>query len=137
MRGLEAPDGALRVVQWTTGIVGRSALRAILDSGVEPDHPAVERATAWLLDRQIQRPGDWAETVDVPPGGWYFEYANEFYPDVDDTIMVLMALEDQKQSAKPAADALSAAREALARSGPASASIIQRWTKPSCSAPPR
>jgi squalene-hopene/tetraprenyl-beta-curcumene cyclase len=25
-------------------------------------------------------------------GGWFFEYNNEFYPDVDDTIMVLMAL---------------------------------------------
>ena len=42
--------------------------------------------------RQISRPGDWAEKVKVEPGGWCFEYANAFYPDVDDTVMTLMAL---------------------------------------------
>ena len=74
---------------WDTGLV----MRALAISGVSADDPAIERAAAWLRDRQVTVPGDWAETVDAPPGGWYFEYANEFYPDVDDTAMSLMALQ--------------------------------------------
>ena len=57
------------------------------------------RAMRWLLDRQIRRPGDWAETVDAEPGGWCFEYHNEFYPDCDDTAMVLMALRSSSPQA--------------------------------------
>jgi squalene-hopene/tetraprenyl-beta-curcumene cyclase len=52
----------------------------------------MQDAVNWLLARQIRRPGDWSETVNVEPGGWCFEYANDFYPDSDDTAMVLMAL---------------------------------------------
>jgi squalene-hopene/tetraprenyl-beta-curcumene cyclase len=48
-----------------------------------------------LLDRQIERRGDWAQTVKAEAGGWCFEHANEFYPDLDDTAMVLMSLADQ------------------------------------------
>ena len=44
------------------------------------DDPAIVRAADWLRSRQTTAPGDWAETVDAVPGGWYFEYANEFYP---------------------------------------------------------
>jgi squalene-hopene/tetraprenyl-beta-curcumene cyclase len=50
------------------------------------------KAVDWLLKKQTIHRGDWAETVDVEPGGWCFEHANDFYPDVDDTAMVLMAL---------------------------------------------
>src|SRR5208283_2082212 len=60
---------------------------------VPADDPAIVRAASWLRSRQATSPGDWAETVDAQPGGWYFEYANEFYPDVDDTAMSLMALQ--------------------------------------------
>jgi squalene-hopene/tetraprenyl-beta-curcumene cyclase len=73
---------------WDTAI----AVRALAASGVAADSPSLERATRWLLEKEVVRPGDWAETVDVQPGGWYFEYHNEFYPDCDDTAMVLMAL---------------------------------------------
>lgn len=74
---------------WDTAI----ALNVMLDSGLSARHPAVERAVEWLLARQTTKKGDWAVKVpNVEPGGWYFEYANEFYPDVDDTIMVLMGL---------------------------------------------
>lgn len=76
---------------WDTAI----ALRALADSGIAPDHASIERAVDWLLRMQISRPGDWSKTVRVPPGGWCFEHANDFYPDVDDTAMVLMALNDQ------------------------------------------
>jgi squalene-hopene/tetraprenyl-beta-curcumene cyclase len=76
---------------WDTAIT----LRAVTASGLPARHEAVESATRWLLDRQIERKGDWAETTAAEPGGWCFEYDNEFYPDLDDTAMVLMALNDQ------------------------------------------
>ena len=53
-----------------------------------PTTRPMRRAVDWLLERQIRRPGDWSETVAAEPGGWCFEYANDFYPDVDDTAMV-------------------------------------------------
>ena len=53
------------------------------------------RGVNWLLDRQILRSGDWAESVQAEPGAWCFEFRNSFYPDVDDTAMVLMALCEQ------------------------------------------
>ena len=74
---------------WDTGLV----MRSLAAAGVPADHPAVTRAAEWLRSRQTNAPGDWAETVDAAPGGWYFEYANESYPDVDDTAMSLMALQ--------------------------------------------
>lgn len=74
---------------WDTAI----ALNALLDSGVPADHPAIQKGVEWLLSRQTVSKGDWAVKVpNVEPGGWYFEYENEYYPDVDDTVMVLMAL---------------------------------------------
>jgi len=76
---------------WDTAIT----LRALSASGISPRHKAVGSAMQWLLDRQIARRGDWAQTTNVEPGGWCFEHANEFYPDMDDTAMVLMALADQ------------------------------------------
>jgi len=56
-------------------------------------HPALRRAADWLLAREIRRKGDWAvKRPNVEPSGWVFEYANEFYPDIDDTAMVMLAL---------------------------------------------
>ena len=85
---------------WDTGIT----LRALADSGLQPDHPAVERAVEWLLNMQITKPGDWSKTVQAEPAAWCFEFANDFYPDSDDTSMVVMALANQ--FAPAAADAL-------------------------------
>jgi squalene-hopene/tetraprenyl-beta-curcumene cyclase len=56
------------------------------------DRGPLSQAIGWLLDKEVLRPGDWAQGADAQPGGWYFEYQNEFYPDCDDTAMVLMAL---------------------------------------------
>ncbi len=69
------------------------ALNALLASGLPAGHPALVRATDWLLERQILASGDW--TLSRPrlePGGWPFQFANDFYPDLDDTAMVLMGL---------------------------------------------
>ncbi len=59
-----------------------------------PNHPALVSAAGWLLDQQILGSGDWqVKNPGVEPGGWAFEFRNDFYPDVDDTAFVLMALQ--------------------------------------------
>ena len=75
-----------------------NALRALCDSGATADEEAIDSAVDWLLTKEARRPGDWAKTVRAEPGGWYFEHANAYYPDVDDTAMVLMALADRFDS---------------------------------------
>ncbi len=75
---------------WDT-ILSRLAFE---DAGLSDDHPAgVEKAVQWVLDRQVRVKGDWSVKLpDTEPGGWAFEYANNFYPDVDDTAVALIAL---------------------------------------------
>ncbi|MFN6541540.1 MAG: squalene--hopene cyclase [Nostoc sp. EkiNYC01] len=69
------------------------AMRALVDSGFAPDHPAVVRAGEWLLSKQILDYGDWAvKNRQGKPGAWAFEFDNRFYPDVDDSAVVVMAL---------------------------------------------
>ena len=88
------------------------ATHALLQSAAADDPaagPAVARAVEWLLGKQTRKPGDWAVRNPVPPGGWYFEGRNEFYPDVDDTCMALMVLAQ--------APGGGAAREQAARRG--------------------
>jgi len=81
---------------WDTAI----ALRALAVSGTSSDEPAAERAALWLLDKEVTRAGDWATYVSAPPAGWFFEHHNEFYPDVDDTAMVLIALKELERQAE-------------------------------------
>lgn len=53
----------------------------------------------WLLDREVRRKGDWSvKRPELEPSGWAFEFANEHYPDIDDTAMVLLALRHAKAS---------------------------------------
>jgi len=74
---------------WDTAL----AVRALAAAGVEPEHPALVKATSWLLTQQIFKPGDWCvKNPDLPPGGWAFEFVNNWYPDIDDSAVVLMAL---------------------------------------------
>ena len=59
----------------------------------DPRNAALPRAADWLLAREIRRKGDWSvKRPKVEPSGWAFEYRNEFYPDIDDTAMVMLAL---------------------------------------------
>ncbi len=74
---------------WDTGL----AVRALVDSGIAPDHPNLVRAGEWLISKQILDYGDWSvKNPQGPPGGWAFEFENRFYPDVDDTAVIVMAL---------------------------------------------
>jgi squalene-hopene/tetraprenyl-beta-curcumene cyclase len=52
------------------------------------------RCVEWLLAKEVRRSGDWSANVKAQPAGWFFEYENAFYPDVDDTIMVMMGLQE-------------------------------------------
>ena len=74
---------------WDTSL----AMNALVESGLAPDHPALGTATTWLLQEQILRRGDWqVKRPNLPAGGWPFQFRNDFYPDTDDSAMVLMAL---------------------------------------------
>ena len=67
---------------------------ALLDSGVDADDSMVVNATQWLVDQQILTGGDWQVRVrDAQPGGWAFEFHNDLYPDIDDSSVVIMALD--------------------------------------------
>lgn len=74
---------------WDTAL----AAIALADAGAPARSDAVQKTVRWLLTKEVRRPGDWSRSNShVEPGGWYFEYRNGFYPDTDDTAMVLMAL---------------------------------------------
>jgi squalene-hopene/tetraprenyl-beta-curcumene cyclase len=89
-------DGVVRRLEacqspvWDTCL----AVIALADAGLPADDPALVRAVNWLLGEEITVRGDW--TVQRPglaPGGWAFEFANDGYPDVDDTAEVILALD--------------------------------------------
>ncbi|HLV96088.1 MAG TPA: squalene--hopene cyclase [Candidatus Acidoferrales bacterium] len=74
---------------WDTAI----AMVSLEEAGIDPAHPSLVKATGWLLENQILGPGDWqVKDQKAEPGGWAFEFRNDFFPDVDDTAFVLMAL---------------------------------------------
>ncbi|WP_240928274.1 terpene cyclase/mutase family protein [Thalassoroseus pseudoceratinae] len=74
---------------WDTAI----ATIALRDAGVPRNHPGIRKSVEWLLSKEVKDPGDWSMLKpNTPPAGWYFEFNNEFYPDTDDTSMVVMAL---------------------------------------------
>jgi squalene-hopene/tetraprenyl-beta-curcumene cyclase len=91
----ETPDGPVRRLEacqspvWDTGL----ALIALRDAGVPGTDPAVVGAADWLADEEIRVRGDWSvRRPELAPGGWAFEFANDRYPDVDDTAEIVMAL---------------------------------------------
>jgi squalene-hopene/tetraprenyl-beta-curcumene cyclase len=73
------------------------AMVALEEAGLPSDHPALVKSADWILSKQVLGPGDWqVKNKDAEPGGWVFEFRNDFYPDVDDTAFVLMALQRVK-----------------------------------------
>jgi squalene-hopene/tetraprenyl-beta-curcumene cyclase len=74
---------------WDTAIT----VIALAESGLPATHPALVKAADWLVSKQVLRKGDWAvKNRKGKPGGWSFEFFNDFFPDNDDTAMVLLAL---------------------------------------------
>ncbi|MEM7246053.1 MAG: squalene--hopene cyclase [Acidobacteriota bacterium] len=94
--GLIVEDGDEAWIQpclspvWDTGL----SLLALEEAGVAADDPRLVRAADWLLARRTTRPGDWVgkASAEVAPSAWAFQYENDFYPDVDDTAVVSIAL---------------------------------------------
>jgi squalene-hopene/tetraprenyl-beta-curcumene cyclase len=75
---------------WDTAL----ACHALMEADGSGAPPVVRRALDWIAERQIlDVVGDWAKArPDVRPGGWAFEYRNDYYPDIDDTAAILCAL---------------------------------------------
>ncbi|MFO1247447.1 MAG: squalene--hopene cyclase [Alphaproteobacteria bacterium] len=80
---------------WDTALVAH----ALLETKDEKAESAVARGLEWLKPLQVlDVKGDWAEEKpDVRPGGWAFQYRNDYYPDLDDTAVVVMAMDRAAQ----------------------------------------
>ena len=63
---------------------------------------SLERAARWLLAKEVRRRGDWSvKRPTAEPSGWYYEFANEYYPGMDDTAIVLLALAHSRSTGLP------------------------------------
>jgi squalene-hopene/tetraprenyl-beta-curcumene cyclase len=76
---------------WDTALVAH----ALMEVGGAPANDSIDSLCEWLKARQVlDVKGDWADArPDVRPGGWAFQYNNAHYPDLDDTAVVVMALD--------------------------------------------
>ena len=75
---------------WDTSLT----VHALLETGDASARAAVARANGWLTGRQVTTVyGDWAaRRPNLAPGGWAFQYWNDYYPDVDDSAVVAMGM---------------------------------------------
>ncbi len=84
---------------WDTAI----ATIALADAALPDEHPAWERAVQWLLGKEVRGRGDWSiNGPRVEPTGWHFQFRNQFYPDLDDSAMVILALQRSPMADDPA-----------------------------------
>jgi squalene-hopene/tetraprenyl-beta-curcumene cyclase len=104
----KTPDGVVRRLEacqspvWDTCL----ALIALLDAGASGTEPELRRALDWMLGEEIRVRGDWAvQRPQLEPSGWAFEFANDGYPDVDDTAEVVLALQRLRAPDRPDIDA--------------------------------
>ena len=93
---------------WDTSLM----CHALLEAGGAEER--VKRALDWLAPLQIlDVKGDWAaQRPETPPGGWAFQYANPHYPDVDDTAVVVTAMDrySKESGVSPYAERIARAR---------------------------
>jgi squalene-hopene/tetraprenyl-beta-curcumene cyclase len=85
---------------WDTALVSH----ALMESGAPEAEAAALRGLEWLKPLQVlDVVGDWAEArPEVRPGGWAFQYRNDHYPDLDDTAVVVMAMDRARHRAETA-----------------------------------
>jgi squalene-hopene/tetraprenyl-beta-curcumene cyclase len=76
---------------WDTALT----CHALLEAGSEQAVSQAKQGLDWLLPRQVlDVKGDWAvKAPNTRPGGWAFQYNNDHYPDLDDTAVVVMAMD--------------------------------------------
>jgi squalene-hopene/tetraprenyl-beta-curcumene cyclase len=76
---------------WDTAL----AVLGLRAAGVPADHPQLAAAGRWLLQEEVRVKGDWSVRLpELAPGGWAFEFENDLYPDVDDSVVVALALRE-------------------------------------------
>jgi squalene-hopene/tetraprenyl-beta-curcumene cyclase len=86
---------------WDTAL----AVIGLADAGTAPTDEGMRRAGAWLLGEEVTIKGDWSiRRPALAPGGWAFEFANDHYPDIDDTAEVVLALRNCEVDAEGAID---------------------------------
>lgn len=87
---------------WDTALV----VHSLLETQNNKADIAIKRALEWIKPLQVLGiKGDWAlEKPDIRPGGWAFQYRNDYYPDLDDTAVVVMALDRAQRQSGTAAD---------------------------------
>jgi len=83
---------------WDTALVAH----ALMEAGAPEAEAAALRGLEWLKPLQVlDVVGDWAEArPEVRPGGWAFQYRNDHYPDLDDTAVVVMAMDRARHRAE-------------------------------------
>ena len=76
---------------WDTAL----ACHALMEVDDRRLEPTISRALDWLETKQVlDVVGDWAATrPELRPGGWAFQFENPYYPDLDDTAAVALALD--------------------------------------------
>ncbi len=68
---------------------------SLMDAGETPGtSPELLKALDYVLAKENRYHGDWSVMVGkhVEPGGWAFERANNYYPDIDDAAIAICAL---------------------------------------------
>jgi squalene-hopene/tetraprenyl-beta-curcumene cyclase len=92
----DTPDGQVRRLEacqspiWDTAL----AVVALSDTGLPAGDEAMLTAARWLAGEEVTVAGDWAVArPNLAPGGWAFEFANDLYPDTDDTAEVVLAVQ--------------------------------------------
>lgn len=119
---------------WDTAL----ALNALALSGGQQASAAMARASQWLYSKEVRRPGDWSiKNPRLEAGGWFFEYRNEFYPDVDDTAMVLMGLARSGCAWKEADEAIAGRTREVRVDGPHEAHAPHRPLESRPALPPK
>jgi squalene-hopene/tetraprenyl-beta-curcumene cyclase len=100
---LMVDDGRRFFFQPCFSVVWDAAIAAFaVGESIQPPKDALRKCADWLLTKEVRRKGDWSvKRPQTQPSGWYFEFANEFYPDIDDTAMVLLALNRSHASRPP------------------------------------
>jgi len=98
---------------WDTALT----CHALLEAGSEQAVSQAKQGLDWLLPRQVLNvKGDWAvKAPNVRPGGWAFQYNNDYYPDLDDTAVVVMAMDRVAQQSGRSEYKEAEYKEAMAR----------------------
>ena len=83
---------------WDTAL----ASLAMQEAGDPTSSDAAMRALDWLQARQLlDEPADWqVKRPGLAGGGWAFQFANSYYPDLDDTAVVVWAMHQARDSVR-------------------------------------